>query len=225
MDETRPRTLSSAQYALTNYPVRHLTVPSASDGAVDVLLVDAEDVCRVVGVDADAAFNDLLASEWTYVSVEENGAVVGRRLLTPAGVVAVVRPDEDPERARFHRWIETELRAPRAGRRAPNPNRTKWGWQPLREVMRERGYTARRFTEEANALDLPVGRFNQGNLIAWAYGGCLPAESLVARACELLQVHPADLFNPDVLAAYPHRGKGRHRHPASQPQLPLGEDA
>lgn len=216
MNEDRPRTLSSAQYALTNYPVRHLTVPSASDGAVDVLLVDAVDVCHVVGIDVDAALDYLSASEWTYVSVEENGAVVGRRLLTPSGVEAVVRPNEDPERHRFYRWIETELRTPRVGRRAPNPNRTKWGWQPLRELMRARGYTARRFTEEANALDLPVGHFNQGNLIAWAYGGCLPAESLVVRACDLLGVPADELFNPDVLAAYPHRGKGRRRHPVNQ---------
>lgn len=200
-----PPTSQTSNYALTVAPVRHVTLPSGQ------VLVYAADALSVLGIASDELLTDVVDGEHTYASVYENGELANPLLVTPAGVRNLVSLEPSPERERFAAWVETELTPHRTGHRAPNPQRTKWGWQPIRDLVRERGYTARRFTEEANALDLPVGHFNQGNYIAWAYGGCLPAESLISRACVLLGVEPRDLFNQDVLIAYPNRGKGRRR--------------
>jgi prophage antirepressor-like protein len=89
---------------------------------------------------------------------------------------------------------------------------TRWGWQPIREVMRQKGFTAKDLTHSANALDLPgIGSFNEGNFGAWSYGNCLPTESLIARAEMLLGVPREQLFTAEVLRSYKDRGPGRRR--------------
>jgi len=201
-------------YPLSFMAVRHLVLEPGTPS--ERVLVYAEDACLALGIHPDE-LTTLSPEERDLVDTYERFQLTQVDAVTAAGVRRLADLDGDPERARFAAWVETELTPRRGGHRTPNPNRTKWGWQPIRDLVRERGYTARRFTEEANALDLPVDSFNQGNYIAWAYGGCLPAESLVVRACELLNVTAADLFNPDVLAAYPNRGKGRRRHTGEVP--------
>jgi prophage antirepressor-like protein len=203
-----PPASQMANYPLNFMSVRYVLVDTGVDG--ERALVYATDACHALDVptEALAAVTD---DQRAHVTVYENGSLTETLVLTVTGVQQLTSQDGDPKRSRFVTWVETELTPRRGGHRAPNPQRTKWGWQPIRDLVRERGYTARRFTEEANALDLPVDRFNQGNYIAWAYGGCLPAESLVTRTCALLSVEPRDLFNEDVLAAYPNRGKGRRR--------------
>lgn len=208
MDDVKtqpPPNRQIANYALTVAPVRYVKLAS------ELVLLYAADVCQVLGSSPEelAVVGD---ENGGYVPIYEGTNLVEPLVLTVAGVRQLVDLESTPERERFATWVETELVPHRTGHRAPNPSRTKWGWQPIRDLVRERGYTARRFTEEANALELNgVDRFNQGNYIAWAYGGCLPAESLVTRACNLLNVDPTELFNADVLAAYPNRGKGRRR--------------
>jgi len=198
-----------ASYPLSFLAVRHVVLEP--DTPNERALVYAWDACAALGVDLNE-ISTLDPQEVSKVDVYEGQQLTESVLLTTAGVRRLAGLDGDPERSRFVTWVETELLPRRTGHRAPNPNRTKWGWQPIRDLVRDHGYTARRFTEEANALDLPgVDHFNQGNYIAWAYGGCLPAESLVRRACVLLGVNENELFNADVLAAYPSRGRGRRR--------------
>lgn len=213
MDDVKalpPPTRRILNYPLTFHPVRHVVLEPGT--AEERPLVYAVDACAALGMNLDE-LSALGPDELNHVDVYERFQLTQPAVVTVAGIRRLAELNGDPERARFAAWVETELTPRRGGHRTPNPNRTKWGWQPIRDLVRERGYTARRFTEEANALDLPVDRFNQGNYIAWAYGGCLPAESLVVRACELLNVTVEDLFNPDVVAAYPHRGRGRRRRP------------
>ena len=98
------------------------------------------------------------------------------------------------------------------GQRKP----TRWGWQPIRDVVRAQGYSAKDFTASANALELSgVPEFTEGNYAAWTYGGCLPAEALLVRAEALLGVPREQLFTSNVLTHYQDRGAGkRHTRPA-----------
>jgi hypothetical protein len=204
-----PPTSLTANYPLNLLSVRYVAVDPSNESSGRVL-VHAIDACLAIGATTEE-LDTVSTEERVELAIYDGGNLERSVLLTTDGVRQLASLNGDPERSRFVAWVETELSPHRTGHRAPNPNRTKWGWQPIRELVRDRGYTARRFTEEANALNLPVDGFNQGNYIAWAYGGCLPAESLVTRACALLNVEPRDLFNADVLTAYPNRGKGRRR--------------
>src|SRR5512146_2840651 len=209
MDDVKalpPPTRQDASYPVTVAAVRHVVLERGTPN--ERVLLYAADVMQVLNVGPDD-FAWVGDEDQGHVAVYEGLTLTEPLLVTVKGVRDLAHVDHNPEGARFVEWIETEL-LPHRGHRAPNPQRTKWGWQPIRDLVRERGYTARTFTEAANALELEgIDRFNQGNYVAWAYGGCLPAASLVERACVLLNVEPIHLFHEDVLQAYPSRGKGR----------------
>jgi prophage antirepressor-like protein len=98
------------------------------------------------------------------------------------------------------------------GKYAPRSRRTRWGWQPIRQVLKARRLSGREFVAQANALELDgVETFSEGNYAAWSYGGCLPKDSLVQRASTLLGVPAEELFTADVLRNMPDRGRGK-RH-------------
>jgi hypothetical protein len=202
-----PPTRQTQNYPLTVAAVRHVVLePNTPNARV---LLYAADVIQVLNLDPDD-LGWIDDANGGHVTVYEDQTLTQPLLLTVEAVRQLAHPEHNPEGARFVTWVETELSPKKPAHRAPNPNRTRWGWQPIRDLVRQRGYTAREFTEAANALELPgIDHFNQGNYVAWAYGGCLPAESLVERACALLGVQPIELFTEDVLQAYPDRGKGR----------------
>lgn len=210
MDDVKalpPPTYQVASYPVTVAPVRYVVLER--DTPSERVLLYAADVMQVLHV-APEDFAWVSDEDNGYVAVYEGTTLTQPLVLTVEAVRQLAHPEHNPEGARFLTWIETELAPRRGSHRSPNPQRTKWGWQPIRDLIRDRGYTARTFTEAANALELEgIDHFNQGNYIAWAYGGCLPAASLVERACALLNVEPIHLFNEDVLQAYPSRGKGR----------------
>lgn len=119
---------------------------------------------------------------------------------------------EDPAAQRFLAWAKATF-GTKQRRQPKGPDASRWGWQPLRKVIKQQGYSGREFVEKANALDLgDVPTFTAGNYAAWSYGGCLPQESLVVRAENLLDHDRKDLFTQEVLTNMPHRGRGK-RHP------------
>jgi hypothetical protein len=202
---------ASTEVALTVGTLRHVTVTLA-DGTHRAHLL-AGDVCALLGLTGLVATVTAAVSldAQTYLRVHEGAAVVTRLTLTLDGVreLARLHPVDPAVAARVLAHV-TRLshRVAARDRRAP----TRWGRQPIRRVVRDRGFSARAFVEAANALPLPgVAPLTVASYAAWSYGGCLPEANLVTRACALLDASPADLFDAAVLAAIPHRGRGRRQ--------------
>jgi hypothetical protein len=136
-------------------------------------------------------------------------------LISEPGLYELIIRSDKPKARPFMRWITHDVLPSirkqgfySEGRRKP----TRWGWQPIRKVIQERGFSAKDFVQSANALDMPgVSHFTEGNFAAWSYGACLPAECLVKRAEALLNAPAHELFTDIVLANYRDRGPGK-RH-------------
>lgn len=178
----------------------------------------AADICGAIDItNVSSACQKLPVEDKAITLVDTPSGKQDMLTVTEAGMYWLVIRSDKPAARPFIYWIThkvlPELR--RTGQYTLNGSHkpTRWGWQPLREVAKAQGFTARDFVESANALDLPgVPTFTDRNYAAWSYGGCLPAESLVTRAEKLLDVPREKLFTPEVLYHYKNRGVGkRHR--------------
>lgn len=209
--------LSTLLFPLPPVPIRHFL-----DEHGDPWFI-AKDVCDVLGLDnVTAACKRLPEGSVRVTSINpDNGLSKEMNVINEPGLYWLVVRSDKPQAVPFIHWVTHEvLPAIRKTGTYTLPGRgvnaalnvTRWGWQPIRDVVRDQGYTHRSFVQSANALDLPgVDTFNHGNFVTWMRGICLPAESLVSRAEKLLNVPRERLFTPEVLAAYPTRGVGR-RH-------------
>lgn len=207
---------TTVEFALTVGTFRHVTV--AVDDATRLDYVLATDVCHLLGLTGlvHAVTATLTAETKAYLRVLENGVTVTRLALTLDGLrqLAAQRERLGGDVGRASRLVAQVERLVRRShsRRPAGASATRWGWQPIRRMVRAHGFSARSFLEAANALPLPdVDPVTPANYAAWSYGGCLPQESLVIRASTLLNVTPEELFNPAVLAAMPNRGRGRRQ--------------
>jgi len=216
-----PLATTTAEFALTVGTFRHVTVPVDADTRRHYVL--AADACALLGLTGlvSTVTAGLAAETQAYLRVTEEGVAVTRLALTLDGVRQLVVERKrlgtvDDRADRFLHQVERLVHRLRA--RRPGAQRvSRWGWQPIRRVVRERGLSSREFVEALNALPLPgVDLVTTANYAAWSYGGCLPQESLVTRATALLNVRPEALFDAAVLTALPNRGKGR-RQPTTGP--------
>jgi hypothetical protein len=138
--------------------------------------------------------------------------------ITEPGLYELVIRSDKPAARPFMRWLTHEvipsIRKTGAyalpGRQLTSAQKSRWGWQPIKEVVRKQGYGSRTFTAAANELELEgVDHFNEGNYVVYSYGNSLPTEGVITRAEKLLGVPREQLFTAEVLAAYPFRGPGR----------------
>lgn len=166
----------------------------------------AVDVIEILGIQATgpervAATPEPLRAEL----VNGDGMVT---LLNVAGVESLADgPVDEP----FLAWVRSTFK-PRRKRVLKGPEASRWGWQPIRDVVKASGYSGRSFVDAANKLDIEgVEHFSSGNYAAWSYGGCLPQDCLLIRAQQLLKAPAEALFTTEVLAALPNRGKGRRQ--------------
>ena len=175
----------------------------------------ASDACGILGIsDVSAACRKLEEADKGRYPLPTPGGVQEVLTISEAGLYWLIVRSDKPQAKPFIRWVTHEVLPAirRTGQYVvPDRKPTRWGWQPIRVIMREKGYTAKDFVQSANALNLPVPTFSGGNFAAWSYGGCLPAESLVVRAEALLGEPRERLFTADVLANYQERGPGK-RH-------------
>jgi hypothetical protein len=165
-----------------------------------------KDVCTVLGVLSPAAmYGDeaLTMREFPQLS----HAVP---ISTVEEFIAGMNRD-DPRDEVFVTWLRGLK--PKSARQKKGPNASRWGWQPIRDVVKSHNLSGRAFVDAANEVELTgVDTFSPGNYAAWSYGGCLPQESLVRRAEALFGVDRSKLFTEAVLNNMPYRGKGK-RHP------------
>ncbi len=213
-----PLSVTTVEFALTVGTFRHVTVTVDADTRRDYVL--ASDACSLLGLPGllHAITATLEPETKAYLRVTEGEVPVTRLALTLEGLRQLATRSADVDRAtRLVTHVERVIRRSRT-RRSVTPAPTRWGRQPIRRLVSERGFSARSFVEAANELPLPgVAPLTAAAYAAWSYGGCLPQESLVTRAATLLDVTPAELFDAAVLAAMPHRGRGR------RPPLTVGE--
>lgn len=178
----------------------------------------AADVCSILDLtNVTAACKRLPDGDFRVISSNpSNGISRDMNVVSEAGLYWLIIRSDKPAARPLIMWITHEVLPTirktgqyiMPGQRKP----TRWGWQPIRDVVRAHGYSAKDFTSSANALELPdVPHFTEGNYAAWTYGGCLPAESLIIRAEKLLNVPKEQLFTAQVLANYEQRGPGK-RH-------------
>lgn len=185
----------------------------------------AKDICDAIGLDnVSAAVKRLDDRDVRVTQIDpKDGPKREMNVVSEPGLYELVIRSDKPAARPFVRWITNDvlpsLRATGTyslpGRVANTPRRqTRWGWQPIRELVRAAGYSTRTFTSSANALVIDgVDTFTARNYDAWTYGGALPAESLVTRAERLLGTPRTELFTADVLLNYQNRGPGNHRRP------------
>jgi prophage antirepressor-like protein len=186
----------------------------------------AVDICAALGLDDVATScrkldpEDKSKQRMPTISGDQDVTVVSE-----AGMYWLIVRSDKPAARPLTRWITHDVlpSISKTGQyimpRQQKP--TRWGWQPIRDVVRSRGYTGNDFTASANAIDLPgIATFTEASYRAWSYGTCLPAESLIARAEKLLNVPRAALFTEEVLANYESRGPGR-RHNKVRMELRL----
>src|SRR5574337_209923 len=208
-----------------NLPVA--TVRSFYDDGGQLWFV-AKDVCAAISIENSRnATARLDPADVRVHPMDTNAGSRDMTVVSEPGMYELVIRSDKPNARPFIRWITHEVlpslrrtgtytmpgRSANAERR-----RTRWGWQPIREIVRAAGYSTRTFTSSANALVIDgVGTFTARNYDTWTYGGCLPAESLVVRAERLLGRSRVELFTADVLASYRDRGPGNHRRAGGNP--------
>lgn len=179
-----------------------------------VVYIIAADVCNALGINDDN--RDAIIcyyvekTERIRLAIDDNGKSVPHFVLTEKGAQQLtVMCNNSALGDKFSNWIKGGIES---YSRIFNPSgyrKTRWGKQPILEFVNRNGYTLKSFAKEANDLNLPnVGSFNDANFNSWVYGHCLPRESLIQRACVLLNVQPIDLFTEEVLAACIARDRG-----------------
>lgn len=175
-------------------------------------LAKAEDVAAALGAGAPEVVVAV-------ISPEHRQQVDGVWYVDEAGIYEMALA-KSTDSGQFTEWVAGVVlpSVRERGRFAPRSQRTRWGWQPIRDVLKVHHMSSREFVEAANALDVEdVGHFTEGNFAAWSYGGCLPAESLAKRAEILLKVSRDQLFTREVVAHMANRGRGkRHNEPVDE---------
>lgn len=209
---TEPLHLPGATAKSELYPYQTLPVRFVERNGEKELVLN--DVLKVLGIVGKPDVDDVIAGESRQVRLDNREPAT---VVTLAGVAALISQFggfEDPAHDDFYVWARRTF-GPRPARQLKGPDASRWGWQPIRKVVKQAGLSGRAFVEKANALDLPhVETFSAGNYAAWSYGGCLPRESLVRRAEALFGIPREELFTEDVLKNLSHRGKGKRHPPA-----------
>lgn len=186
----------------------------------------ASDICNALSIkNVSDACAKLPTEDKGIVRGDTRGGEQDMLVVTEAGMYWLIVRSDKPAARPLLMWITHEVLPSirktgqyiMPGQRKP----TRWGWQPIRDVVRSQGYSAKDFAASANALDLPdVTTFTEGNYAAWTYGGCLPTEALITRAEALLDVSRDQLFTAEVLESYHTRGPGRrHNRTGMKPRI------
>jgi len=180
----------------------------------------AKDVCDAIGLSDVSKSCERLdsADKRTNPIRTENGEKDMIIISEPGLYWLIVRSDK-PNARPFIQWVTHEVLPSirktggyeLSGRRALG-SRTKWGRQPLLDVIKERGYTQGRFIDAvmAEEFDGPDA-INGGKFMSYATGKVLPTNTMIVRCEKVLGIKREELFTPEVLASYGTRGIGR-RH-------------
>lgn len=147
-----------------------------------------------------------------------------RDWLTYAQVVELLPDPPTDAQAAFLAWLRPRLGAStRTSRR--DPRTTRYGWQPLRQLLRDRGLTPGRLAAELNeprTSDEARRREREGhrpvpvgNVAAAAVGAVLPRRELVDYLVATYGDGPEAYFHSDVLEAVAEREARRARRDAA----------
>lgn len=178
----------------------------------------AKDVCDALGINnVSSACEKLDKADVRITLVDTENGRRDMTIINEPGLYWLIVRSDKPNARPFIKWITHDV-LPSIRRTGgyqlpggrPLSAGTKWGRQPLLDVIKQRGYTQGRFVEavlECNDDDT----LNAGKFMSYATGKVLPNDSMIVGCEKVLGISRDQLFTSDVLAAYGNRGMGR-RH-------------
>ncbi len=122
----------------------------------------AKDICDALGLgNVSMTCGRLKASQRGIKRIEplKGGSEQDMVIISLPGLYKIVLRSDKAAAEPFFDWVTEEV-LPSLQKhgfyavRGRQQKATRWGWQPIREVMRQRGFSARDFVQSANALDL-----------------------------------------------------------------------